>query len=699
MIWTEILKYLSLCDVDAVAQMSPRMKLIVDKHVEGGSHGLQIEPCCLLKRPIQANKKFYEKYKSRNTTLKLISIDGPDVDSVLWFYYPRLTRLTLSDVQIFHDISAFPEHLTQLTIRNSAVEGRLLREWLESNRKTLLLLSMEHVEHYFPLIGQVGGLSDKLIIDDVENLRRLTIRGEYVNLLLDSTLKNLSYIHIQAERSVDISIKCPNIVDLILDVPNARKVAMKIDSFNAIRRLTLTGWTSSSQYLTKWRKLESLTILCPVDVKYKKEVQKLNIATVLATYNKAQSPKREDQPGLIFEMLNDDCLLEIIRYLAKRDWITFGRLHSKSTSIVINFKYPRANLTGNDFRDSTVAAQSFREICPYVRSMTVDKGWTRDLLGDFTELKSLTLKDILVTDENIDRLPVGLEKLHLLYPPVDFDEEEEDDWYEDDDEDSEDGEEINYLTEYFKRLSSTLRVLEVGKLSRKTGQALMEFRGLQELKVGDNISADSVANILKQNPGLRRVDLNLRCMSKKLWVALGKLKNISNLSIDGGCPIVEGFYSNVLGLLQKVGPKLVNLSIHIWRAEESDMLRCCQGLKTLKELRVVVRIGVRKTIDNICLLKGLQKLQITTFMNPDDFDDYEDTEEFDVGQFIGEEEEVVTARDVLLLVKELPKLREIQSKIVECFPIKLGLELQRFLRENNRNLRINSGEFVCRSFY
>lgn len=632
------------------------MQQLVDMHVDTRSYDLQIEPCCLRKHPICTDQKFYKKYKATDMYLGLKSIPESDVNQVLRFFN-TLDHLALYNMQILDELDAFPENLSRLTITNSVIEGQLLQDWLDNNRARLWCLTMENVKHSFPLNGQGGHLGKELLIE-YSNLNYVTIRCDSLNLRVGSSVENLWYLDIQAKRLINFHLDSKsNLQELIWNVP------VYPNKFpDSLTDLTLADWNESSVNRIKFQNLDSLTISSPVDIMFKEQIEKLNIENVLVTYKLDVL----EEPELIFEMLNDDCFLEILSYLTNPEWIKFGQLHPRSAWIVLTYKYPRANLTGSDFDDSTITPQSFHEICPYVRSMAIDNGWTREFLCEFTELRSLTLDVICITKENIGKLPVGLEKLRLRHcyygTPID-------------------------LTDYFKQLSSTLRVLEVDDFEDYDDHTLMEFRGLREIKLCSKYGSFSkgIALFLKQNPDLKRVDFNF--MVEDMWEALGTLKHLSVVSLS-----MDRYSKSLMTvLLEKIGSQLKSLSCaRMWQTA-SNFFRS-EELLNLQELKLCVRDSVNPIIDNICWLKGLRKLQIKReIVRRRDFRDVYDSDDsyYDKVEFI-----YVSPKDVIQLVKELPNLRQIQTDMLQPFSVKFGLHLQQYLREKNRNLRINSGEFV-----
>lgn len=636
----DILNYLCLCAINSLAQMSSRIRNIVDNHVNTGPYGLQIQQCCLDRHPIRTDKEFYKKYKTRNSFLKIKSISESDADQVLRIF-SGISRLALYEMQIFEDLPAFPTTLEKLTVTDSVIEQQFLQKFLDNNKSTLQLLSMENVEHSF------RGLGVPLVIDQVDNLSRLIILGDSLNLLVGPHLSKLSFIHIQADRLIGRVVVGNNVLNLILDVPNSPQAEISCGDSPALKSLTIYDWPPPFTTIP-YPHLENLLILTPVDVKYKNDIVNSNIQNVLFT---CDDPSEEEQiePNLIFEMLNDDyILLEITNYLPVSDWINFGLIHPRSDWIVINCKYPRANLTMQDLPKLNIA-----RIAKLIGKLSIQTVWPNGL-SKFSHLRSLTLDNIQITKERVRSLPDGLVKLNL----------------------STTYEEGLELTPYFKRLSSTLRVLEVDKLPNDDAQCLIKLRGLREIRIGQPSSDhtlffDRIAKIVKLNPGLQRVDLYMGSLVNDFWNAIGALKNLSNLviSLDKAKVDCPKFAARICALLMAVGPQLKVLKVNKIHSNEFIPY---EYLNNLEEVSLYIFTDFKNTICEISLLKSLIKLRIDHKYSNND------------------RKPTAIANAVILLVKSLPNLNEINWPYLEPFPIKLGLKLQQYLRKSNRALRINS---------
>lgn len=647
----DVLNYLCLCDMDNLAQMTPWMKQIVDNHVNSGPFGLQIQSCCLQKHPIHTDEEFYGKYKSRNTFLKIKNVRESDADQVLRIF-TGISRLALYDMQIFQGLTAFPANLKELTITNSVIEHHILQNWLELNASTLRLLNVDKVEHSF------CGLGIPLVIDHVENLRRLIVRGNSLSLLVGPHLSELSFIHIQADQLIGCIFVGNNVKNLILDVPNSPYASIFCGNSPSLKNLTIFDWPPPEYLnLTKIPSLGNLLILSVVDFKYKQEIANLDIQNVLFTCESPAPPAESVDPDLIFELLYDDnCLLEIISYLTVPDWINFGLIHPISEGIVNEYKYPHAIITMKDLM--MIEGDNFPRIAPFVENLSMQQIWFNGM-SKFTQLKSLTLEEVSITRERVRQLPNGLEKLCLLLASY---------------ENSLD------LTPYLKQLSSTLTVLEMDKLPNDDPQCLIKLRGLQELILGmPNHSSnhilfyDGIAMILKLNPGLKRLVLCVGSLRDSYWNAIGSLGNLIDLaiSLDNVAKNHMKYSDRIVDLLNKVGPQLLKLkvgNIH------SNQYLSCKNLPNIQELDVYIYTGLNKTISSICQLKSLSKLRINHKNSCND------------------RKSILIANAVILLVKSLPNLKEIRWRYLEPFPIKLGWKLQKILRESDRTLRINSGE-------
>lgn len=632
--------------------MSPRLERIVNKHVKETPYGLQIEPCCLQKHSIHADKAFYEKYGS-NKSLKLLSLGQSEANQVLQ-YFPDITRLSLCNMEILDGFNTFPAELMELFMSDSVIERHVIESWFAATVSSLSFVVMQNVKHSFPLQGKVGGLGKALTIDGFEHLVSVIIRGESLNFELHCPTGSLT---IESKEIVHCEVGDIQTEYLYLAVPNPELFGHTISQLrSSLKTVELDNWIPSFHlHLTNCDSLENLIILSKVDSIFKPQIDQLKIKNVDVTYE--SFPVFEVEPNLMFDILNDDCLLEIISFLTVPQWMAFGEIHSRAEWVVTSYKYHRTAITFENFCDSEMSEEHFNDICVYPRRFAVDSSGFVEYLQKFKQLTALTMSSFTITKEMVDQLPGELEELCLGNSyETDLD-----------------------LSPYFARINSTLRVLELAYLPDNP-QFLMELKELREIKIRVRASIDQLPLMLRQNSGLERVDIRIDTIKNGTYEetldAIRSLSMVKDIRISFG-HFPPKYEEIMLSLIREIGPKLTKLSVDIEPPQNGFI---CKELENVNELIVNVQRNLKEAIKDICALKSLRKLKIEQY--------------YYVMFFRNRDRVTLDFSDIMLLIQSLPNLIEIQSRILEPFTIKGGLELQAYLRKTNRQLRINSGELT-----
>lgn len=92
-------------------------------------------------------------------------------------------------------------------------------------------------------------------------------------------------------------------------VPNSESLQSELSKLSSsLKYLTINGWVPESD-LTDFKSLETIKILTKVDPRFKSQIDSLKIKKMVVTYE--SPPDIPDEPNLIFDLLNDDCILEI----------------------------------------------------------------------------------------------------------------------------------------------------------------------------------------------------------------------------------------------------------------------------------------------------------------------------------------------------------------------------------------------------
>lgn len=391
--------------------------------------------------------------------------------------------------------------------------------------------------------------------------------------------------------------------------------------------------------------------MCPVSPDLKEEIARLGIQKVIATY----SDLPPEEPNLIFDMLNEYCLLEITEYLSDWEWMRFGQLHWKVEMALVSYKYPRAELSDWAIKKSGISTESdhFNYIAQVVTKLQTSN---ENLLAKFPSLNSLRYdSDIFET------LPDHLQELKLEELSDDMD-----------------------LQSFFQRVNSTLRVLKLDIISNFND--LLELHNLREMELKEVIPNDQLMLVLQQNSKLRRIHIEFQdemFMCENTSKQIGAMKDLRDLTINGfGVKVTDQHRIIIADLLARVGPQLTKLSLcgdHIGpeliSLAKVGLLRNIQAfdLNVWAEEEVENYLIITRSMTSLekfrCALKGFEE------------------------KFYKVDYNIVEDSDLLELIISLPLLVQLELEPSIIYTLPFELELRNYLKRTNRRLRINQSEF------
>lgn len=451
-----------------------------------------------------------------------------------------------------------------------------------------------------------------------------------------------------------------------------------------MKQLTVRTWCHLGEYKTeppkfsRWPKpldlrdfksIERLEVLSLVDPKFKEDVGQLTVETVQVNYESPSVPAND--PDLILYMLNDDCLLEVIRYLPVTDWMRFGLLHPRIQDLLSEFKYPRTKFNMRHFEASQVPIDLLSELVANlaISSFTDGKDFDWNILPRLHSVKSLEIMAENLGPEKISLLPGKLEKLKTRMCSLD---------------------EPSWLA-YLNRLNGSLRKLEVECLPRDD-RFLSKMENIKEVICMDYTgkSTEAFETFLERNlDTLERINYRFNAADdwspyEKTFKLLARVRNLKDLAIPRflrSAPFstyVDGKGRILAELMENVGPKLKRLSLEAnFFASEIRIILNCAYLSNLRELHVNIGRELRKTValPLIMALRDLRKLRFDDVMDPAN---------------------LLHECDFIVLLKALPDLAVLDIREAH-YSLRFEEELRAYLRRDRRSLLINGGELSMNS--
>lgn len=641
-----------------MSQKVPGLRRVVQNFTQ--LFGVRIEPCCLLKYPV-ANTATININSAGISSLTLIGLPQSDAHKVLPFF-PQIKRFGMQNMQISNHMEEFPADITELTLIDCNIDVGPMEKWMNAFKTTLRRLHMDNVETFYAFDNSVRVFS----ISKLKDLNSFTFKNQLHTIKLNT--HELEFLTI-----ISAGLTCKFGSKLRHLYCDASQVSFSggMEQLTKLEFVTLKNWKTS--LIEKCRALPSLKeleILSTVDGKHKAKIDAMPM-NVLVNYCHVMEPPEE--PNLIFEMLNYDCLLEIVNYLSTMEWMSFGRLHENAEMVVATYKYPREEVCSWEIIDSGMYADDqdhFLRISKLVQTLwiarKVDQSFTDwdHFLGAFEYLSTAKLG--CLSEDQLESLPCELDKLILYDDPR--------------------------SVEYVQRLKPTLRSLHISEYAdlaqydsdSDRWQCLTELEDLQELKIGVSMHPDIVSMLLK-----RSLD-SLECLKiafdldregweehEQVLSVMSSLRNLKELHIEAKFGWRRFFCdgNRLYELFTSVGPKLEKLDLtRGFDPEVYEQMLYGYCLKDLPHLKINGgdAWNFAEIATALDLMTNLRKLEIH--------------QEGPLGVMKGKDQ-----REFMKLLEVLPSLTELSAPFF-LTTFKFEMKIRSYLMENNRTLRINSGE-------
>lgn len=353
--WPRILSYLSLADINILAQSHPKLQMTVNVCLKNG-HPLLINQDTLCKYAVSTHRDLYSKYGSIVTNLIVTGAYGYELET-LFPLFPKVDNLTLKNLELNNRYSSdnvpavqkvlcYPEGLRKLKLVNISWHYDLGEIWM----KRCWQLESLHLEG-----------NTFVLIPDLHILNSLTL--------------------INQKASLD-DLDCP-----------------------FLQKITLNRYTDIQyEQLKAFPKLEHLKILQSVDWQQKEEIDKLKLKST--TVHCFEVPQEEN----LILRLNDDCFLHLQKYLPYENWISLHETHPRFQHLMI----PYLAISKNDFP----LIENKEYILPLVISLSVDNYPNADFGKLMERCSSLVDLNISLNEEQdptdyITHIPAGLKKLDI----------------------------------------------------------------------------------------------------------------------------------------------------------------------------------------------------------------------------------------------------------------------------------------------
>lgn len=646
----------------------PAMKQIVQWFME--THGeVQIRQCCLAKYRPESSAEFYEKYGANVRILKLTNIPESDLRMIIPFF-AYLEGFKLQDIQIWDSVEGFPTELVDLQLINVTMELALAKEWLSRSYSTLASIEVENFNYSFYASSR-SRVEEFFLSAYFRNLKIMVVKGEVINIDLPS---NLEFLKFSGRELISHYYECPKLQQLYLDVDYSEPLLFNFEkSKSSLVSLTIKNWNPSLR-LSDFKNLKELKITSPVSSIYKPAIEGLNIKTTIVEYE--PNPIVPDEPNLIFDMLNEYCILEIMDYLRVTDWMTFAQLHPMAERAAASYKYPRQYLTSDLCHEAQMLLNMdhFEYICGSVKTFCIDINDLEKLIPYYnclplmTALKSFELA--FIEPDVLHLLPDKIEKLELTCDSRNID-----------------------LTPYFKRLAPNLKILKLRYLGNNE-RFLAEPNNLRELDLyAVRVSIPMLTNLLERNcETLENLRLFIGNLPESGWVAyegvlraIGSMGNLKTLKIERGL-VNEDISTEGLergchlfnDMFKKIGRQLTKLTIDVY-GEEMVAVLDREELMQIPEIEIHFLSSVSRVVvlTLVSSMKNLRKLgMIIRYPGYIQLPGQMDLE----------------IPELMSLLEALPYLTHLNTESFKT-TIKFGLDLKEYLKQKNRELWINDGEF------
>lgn len=417
-VWPLILPYLTLVDISILSQVSNLVKRIVSRYILAENTDLTIDAEFLKKYPVQRNGAKYSMF-GHVKGLQLNQVAERDIGPLV-SCFGHLQRFTMRRVTIIDGISGLPLNLTDLKLINVKIEEDLLKTFIGGMDETLINLHLDRVQTFFNFnsssvkILQYYSCLCLLTLDSgLHNLKSLVFIGDYIKL----TNVSPTYLKIVANVLLADIYEFNHLEYFYLDVLKGDKpsVLRKNDNkkMTHLRSLTLKCWWGKS--LESLENLDYLRIIRRVDPMYKNYIDNLKIKSTNVEYYDYAS-----EPNLILKVLNNDCLLRIIRYLPLEDCVSFAKTNRRVNGLVKDHRFPVMIVGKSTFWQRIADDKNtwlLKHFAPSVKELCVSTGSLFWIIPYCTSLKRLKLSTCCshFTEQDMTFLPTVLDNFSITY--------------------------------------------------------------------------------------------------------------------------------------------------------------------------------------------------------------------------------------------------------------------------------------------
>lgn len=571
-LWPLILPYLTLVDISVLSQVSNLIKRIVNRYILTESTDLAIDGKFLETYPVQRNGAMYSKFgdvKGLSLT-QVAEIDiGPLVSC-----FGNLQRFTMRRVTITDGISGLPRNLLDLKLINVKIEEDLLTKFIAGMKETLINLHLDRVQTFF-VFGSEDNLGwrtwDCKLKLDLEvmcpNLKSLVFLGEVV--WLNGTGVKLTSLKIVAKELQADIYEFMYLEYFYLDVLKSvnRPVLRKNDIKNMtrLRSLTLKFWWTP--LLESLEYLDYLRILHRVDPRYKNYIDNLKIKSIHVEYYDYAT-----EPNFILKVLNNDCLLRIIRYLSLEDCLSFSRTNRRVHGLVKEHRFPVMDVCKTKFwhllADDT-NTWILKHFAPSLKVLRISSGCIYRIIPQCTSLTKLELSACCS----------GYDKKDFTFLPT-------------------------VLESFSIKNSHYNNWMFIGPYIRR-------LRNVKEIKI-ESCPVGFAIDLIRNNLNtLEHFYINGYDVERweSVWDKLSLAKNLKHLTLDIGKKLTINEAKILKYAFSKIGKKLQRITLLNANKDDFNTIIKIKSLQKVEELRVFVPKGNEHEENSLRKMKEFNWLQ------------------------------------------------------------------------------------------
>lgn len=644
-----IIPYLNLADITALAGSCPQWQDTVDEYLKAGKF-ITIDGQFLEQYPVATNGELYAQF-TFSTSLMLVKVPESKIVSLL-ACFARIKRLTL--FQIIITQSDLITSLEALAMIRCQIKVESFCNWISKMKSTLKSIELISVKKHYKDLCFLDSLKIDLI-PICPQLISINIQKSYFTFTISQDVISLKYFNF---KTMPDGMFCSNIEYLHFDdfyLSEFTRNYFLIDYINSctkLRSLTLRRWLPGLK-LEPMRNLTYLRIKVWVDFIHKEKIEKLGIKKLEVQFS---TPNPE--PDLILK-LNDDCLLEVFKYLTsptRNDYsILFGdpllhcvslaKVHPRFDQLFVSHLFSVLHFVSDDkdlvFRNK----EMFIRAAPFVKELTIDGSTESEkrmagltwILPHLTNLRILHLRNITIPYQ-AKEMPLGVERLTL-----------ESCKFED-------------IDAYLQRLSPTLRFLNVDR------PYICHVYNIRELRIISSKDHDFVQFFQQNQHSLERLKIVRHYLPIGFWSLIGKFENLKHFEMVIHGRLSVAVHPDFHWFIQTIGPNLSSLTLDCVHPSCENLLQS-KNFSKLREMTVwfETRAAVQRNFLSICSIKTLEKLTLNV-----------STGDNDRGEEI----------NLIMLVESLPKLKQLQRIKRVLLYWQTFVEFVTYLKKTGRMLKI-----------